>query len=135
VLVGLTLGTASARDIDLVALRDDLSPIARRFAGSGLQCRSIASADGSRHKLKLAAIKLRAHDRVIVRAGVGGASASVEPFLLAPRDEGLAFAGSVSVAVWQDARFALDLNLSASHASYAQRAVGDATVVVALRKL
>jgi hypothetical protein len=135
VLTALTPTPATAGEVDLTEIHRELSPIAKRLKGSGVHCRSVATADGSRHKLQLASLKIRLNDRIWLRAGVGAAHHSHDPFLLAPRTDGLAVAGVLSVAVWEGEHFALDLTMSALRARYSGDSVADGTVLLALRKL
>jgi hypothetical protein len=135
VLAFLTPGLSRAGEVDLTAVHREITPIAKRLKGSGVQCRTLASLGGSRHKLKLASLRIRLGERVWVRAGAGAASHSVEPHLLAQRDGGIAYAGALQVALWQGAHFAIDLNLSAARAEYVDHAFADGSVLVALRKL
>lgn len=134
-VLGFLTSISHAGEIDLTAIHREVSPIARRLNGSGLSCRSLQMPGGDRHKLRMASLKLRLTDRVTVRAGVGSATRTLDPHLLAARDEGLGYAGTISVAVWQNEHFAIDLSLSGVRAEYDHDAVADGTVLVALRAL
>jgi hypothetical protein len=132
-LTGLTSGAASARELDVTALQRTLAPVARRLAGSGISCQSIAAAGGVRHRLHLASVRFRASERVVLRGGAGVARRTVAPYLLEPDDGGLALSGSVDLTVWQGERLAVAVNVSGVHAGYHGQASSDAAMLLAVR--
>jgi hypothetical protein len=135
VLVFLTPARAGAGEIDLTAMHRELSPIARRFAGSGISGRSLAAAAGARHRLTLATLSVHFGERVSLRAGLGPTTHAAEPFLDAAREEGLALASALRVTVLRSTRLAMDVSLSAARAGYDGHALADATALVVLRIL
>jgi hypothetical protein len=132
VLVFLTPAPARAGELDLTAMRGELSPVARRLAGSGISGRSLAAA-GTRHRLTLATLSIHLGERAALRAGVGAAIRAAEPFLDAPREAGIALAGGLRVTMLRTTRLAIDVSLSAARAEYEGHALTDATALVLLQ--
>jgi hypothetical protein len=104
------------------------SDVADRVEGSGAVCASLVASDGARYNVDIASLRLRMTTRLSLRAGIGMARLRLSSVL--PETAGPAFAGGVTVAVWQGYGYSVAVTASALRASPPDRRVADATLLL-----
>jgi hypothetical protein len=107
-------------------------PIADRIEGSGIECRSVASVAGARHKMQLGSLRLNLSERLALRGGLG--MARVTPLPLAYEQHGLAVSAGVTYTLWRTDGYSADVDVAGLTARYSGGAMNDGSVLLMFRR-
>ena len=129
-VVAALLLTVPAR-AEIVSVERLLLPaeVADRIEGSGVVCGSMLAPDGTLYRVDLASLRFRLSSRLSLRGGIGMAAYKLSA-VLPEESAGIAISGGVTATVWRDHGYALDLTGGALRASYAERGLSQAALMI-----